>query len=266
MFNRTEKFQKLLEKYKIVELKHGAKEDKMGDAMEDYCVEIFNSKDYLAKYQNNCLDLNNSDEFIFYHTLSKIPVDKNEIKELQATKACEHRKTGGNPKTDIILNIQYNDSKKLQIPISVKSSTAQKVAMAEFDVDTIVKEVGIKDEPELEKLMLKHQIDASAKNFTPEEKRELFTLLEPYARQFVRWVLSGTPDERNEDLRHPILIVKLGLTKTDDIKQINVYTIEEYIDSVMLTKTKKPRRGGFGTGLSWTYATGSKGQKIQFKG
>lgn len=264
MFNRTERLQDLFNQYSISNLVHGAKEDKMGDAIEDYCVSILNSTEILNNYKNNCMDTNNTDEFIFYHTMSKISIDKNKIIKILATRDIEHRFTGGNPKTDMIIEIHCTDSKVITVPISIKSSTVSKVAMAEFDVDTIVKEVGI-IEDELKVLLLKHQTDCSAKNFTPLQKEKLCTLLQPYAKKFVRWVSSGSPAE-TEDLRYPVLMIKFALTKSDEIKDINVYTIDEYVDSVMLDKNHNIKKGGFGTGLSWTYATGSKGKKIQFKG
>lgn len=264
MFKRIERLQEFFDKYNVENLAHGAKEDKMGDAIEDYCVSILNSDEILTKYKMEHIDLNNPDEFIFCHIISRIPIKKNNIIKILATRDIEHRFTGGNPKTDIIIEIHLTDPKIIQVPISVKSSTVAKVAMAEFDVETIINEVGIK-EPELKSLLLKHQIDASAKNFTLEQKERLFTLLQPYSRKFVRWVLAGSPIE-SEDLRYPVLMIKFALTKTDEIKDIKVYTIEEYVDSVMLDKNQKLKKGGFGTGLSWTYATGSKGKKIQFKG
>lgn len=49
------------------------------------------------------------------------------------------------------------------------------------------------------------------------------------------------------------------------LKSFKGYTIEKYLDTIM-TKYGKLKSGGFGTGLSWTYATNSKGVKIQFKG
>ena len=264
MFRRTKRLQDLFDKYDISKLVHGAKEDKMGDAIEDYCVSILNSAEILNKYKNNSIDINNTDEFIFYNTMSKIPIDKDKIIKIFATRDIEHRITGGNPKTDMIVEIHCIDCIVPPIPISIKSSTVSKVAMAEFDVDTIVKEVGIVED-ELKALLLKHQTDCSAKNFTTYQKERLYTLLHPYAKKFVRWVLAGSPVE-TKDLRYPVLMIKFALTKTDEIKDIKIYTIDEYVDSVMLDKNNNIKKGGFGTGLGWTYATGSKGRKIQFKG
>jgi len=42
-------------------------------------------------------------------------------------------------------------------------------------------------------------------------------------------------------------------------------TVEDYIHSIIYNKKGNVKNGGFGTGLAWTYATGSGGFKIQFK-
>ena len=264
MFDKTELLENLFIKYDIANLVHGKKEDKLGDVMEEYCVSILKSKKILEKYKNNSLNLNNTDEYIFYHLLKKFNIDINSILYIDATTKIQHRFTGGNPKTDIITEIHTNSAEVITIPFSVKSSTARKVAMAEFDVDTIVNEVGITN-VELKRLLLKHQLDASAKNFSHDEKQLLRKYLSPYAKNFVKWVLTGTTKE-NEDLRYPRYIIKFSLTKQDEIKDIKVYTIEEFVNTIMLDKNLNPKKGGFGTGLGWTYATGSKGKKIQFKG
>ncbi len=265
MYPTTPRLKKLLEKYDIASHKHGKREDKLGDVFEDYCAEILSDPDLLKKYFTGELSDKNTDETIF-----KLILDKNEITnpaeivKIVASTNIEHRITGGNAKTDVLADITYKDGNIIQIPISVKQTRAQKVAMAEFSVATIKKEVGIKDKKVIE-LMTKHQVDGSAKNFTKVQKKELRTKLEPYAVNLVRWVISGTIDNNSKDLRHPKIILRIKVDKKANIQIISVFNIDEYIDVVMKTKKGKLKWGGFGTGLSWTYATGSKSEKIQFK-
>ena len=152
MYPTTATLSRFMSYYNILNLSHGAKEDKLGDVYEDYCVEILGSNDLLDKAKNNSLNLANTDEYIFHSVFSKNIVPYIEkIYHISATKNIQHRMTGGNPKTDI----QVNNS-TLQLPISIKQTTASKVAMAEFDVKTIVKEVGITDHI-LVSLLEKHQ-------------------------------------------------------------------------------------------------------------
>ena len=263
MFTKTQLLEDLFEKYDIYDLSHGIKEDKLGDLMEEYCTILLNSQGLLDDWQKGRLNLDNTDEYLYSLIMEKTGIDPDEIIEIEATTDIEHRYTGGNSKTDVLATL-FLESGETYYPISVKQTTVAKVAMAEFDAETIFREVGITD-PVVKRLILKHQVDASAINFTREEKDLLTEHLKPYARSFVRWVLTGTAVD-SDDLRFPKVMVKFQMSKQDEILDIQVYDIDEYVDSVMLDRFGRIKTGGFGTGLGWTYATGSKGRKIQFKG
>ena len=263
MFIKTPLLEDLFEKYDIYNLPHGIKEDKLGDLMEEYCTILLNAQELLEDWQNGRLNLDNTDEYLYSLIMEKSGVDPDDIIEVEATTDIEHRYTGGNSKTDVLATLFFERGEDYY-PISVKQTTVAKVAMAEFDAETIFREVGITD-PIVRRLILKHQADASAINFTREEKVLLTEHLKPYARSFVRWVLTGTAVD-SDDLRFPKVMVKLQMSKQDEILDIQVYNIDEYVDSVMLDRFGSVKAGGFGTGLGWTYATGSKGRKIQFKG
>ena len=264
MFYHTELLNDLFFKYEIFTLSHGSREDKLGDVFEDYCVEILNNPNYLEKAKHHCLNIENTEEYIFNSILSRLKINANEITFINASRDVEHRYTGGNSKTDVIADIIIDSHNKIILPISVKQTTASKVSMAEFDVETIINEIGI-DNTELIHLLYKHQADASAINFTPYEKDLLIKLLIPYREKFVRWVITGSAT-LTDDLKFPQLLLKFKIDKRDNILDINCYTPDEYISLLIYDKYGNARKGGFGTGLSWTYATGSKGRKIQFKG
>lgn len=259
----------LFDKYSIKVLGHGVREDKLGDVFEEYCVTLLCSTTLLQRVKQKCFNNNDIDDFVFYSLVNHFPYAE-QIKSISATNKIEHRYTGGNSKTDVIADITYLDGTKNSIPISVKQTTATKVAMAEFDVSTISREIGIIDTRLIE-LMEKHQKDASAKNFSVEEKEELTQRLRPYKVKFAKWVVSGSPVDSN-DLRFPKILIKFALSKPfyeqslEEIENINCYTIDEYVHNILYKQNGNPNKGGFETGLSWTYATGSKGRKIQFKG
>lgn len=265
MYQRTPRLDRLMKYYDIANLPHGIKEDKLGDVFEYYCVELLESETLLHKAQTSTLNSHCTDDVVF-ELLCNQHMGRylNYIRKISATNSIKHRITGGNPKTHVIADIELENGSLIQLPISVKQTTAPKVAMAEFDVDTIVNEIGITD-PRLIELLEKHQKDASAKNFTLIEKQELKDRLNPYARAFVRWVVTGTPEPSN-DLRFPEILLKFKLSKSDEILDINCFSADNYVDFIMTNSRGNRRSGGFGTGLGWTYATGSKGEKIQFKG
>ncbi len=273
---KTQLLNDLYQKYNIANLAFGEIHDKLGDVYEEFCVEILRDADLLLQLQNNSAP-NTLETQIMRQLLTTNGIyDFRTIKLIEATTQIPHRHTGGLSKTDIIATITFIDGNQLKLPISCKQSTVPKVALAEFDVDTICREMQITN-PRLKELLLKHQTDCSAKNFTANEKAELKALMAPISRSFVRWVLTGSPNINTNDICIPTSIIKFKLKKPNDRYNIkinmgdfdllsyDVFTIEEYIDFIMY-KNGKLKSGGFNTGLSWTYATGSKGQKMQFKG
>lgn len=268
--------ERLYKKYDIANLRFGEIHDKLGDLYEEYCIIVLTNAAHLnaAKLNKNLPTL----EYDVFKSILNIYgiCDFSDILKIEATNKIPLRETHGLSKTDVIMTVFYNNETKKSFGISCKQTTVAKMAFAEFDVDTICREVGIANE-RLKALMLKHQLDKSAKNFTSVEKQELKTLLEPIARNFVRWVITGSTDKNPTQLVFPTSIVKfklkkpknrnnIDLTKGDfSLLSFEIVTVEDYINHTMLTKSGKIKHGGFGTGLSWTYATGSGGHKIQFK-
>ena len=272
---KSEILENLYKKYDIANFAFGKIHDKLGDVYEEYCIIVLQDENNLNKAKNN-LDDNSLELSVFKSLLGIYDInDFSLIEKITATNTVPHRETKGLSKTDVIATVYYKNGTKQNLSISCKQSTVPKVAFAEFDVETICREVGISDET-LKQLLLKHQTDASAKNFTPAEKAQLRNKLAPIARNFVRWVITGSIKKIPTDVVFPTSIIKFQLKKplnryaisveNGDFSYQNfkVHTIEEYIDTIML-KNGKIKNGGFGTGLSWTYATGSKGVKIQFK-
>lgn len=267
---------KLYQKYDIENLSYGKVHDKLGDAYEEYCILILSNRDFLAAFQKN--ERIDSVEFeIFKSLLTKAGVNNiTEIVEITATNIVPHRKTHGNAKTDVIATIIYKNGTEVTLPISSKQSYVAKVAVAEFDIDTICDEAGI-DNDRVRELMRKFQTAKSAKGLTAEEQEELRVALVPYARKLVRWAITGSPEENPNNVIFPKLLVKFKISKPKDrfnIKVSNgelnyishsIYTINEYVDLTIYNKNGNIKKGGFGTGLSWTYASGSGGRKIQFK-
>lgn len=266
----------LYKKYNISQLSFGAIHDKLGDVYEDFCVTILSDPSNLHNYQHGIDD--NSFEFkIFSDLIDCCHIkDISKIKSIEATNHVPHRSTRGLSKTDVIMTVYYLDGGCQKIAISIKQSYAPKIAFAEFDVETICSEVGISDE-RLKALMLKHQVDKSAKYFTIEEKKELKDLLDPIKEKFVRWVITGSIEKSPHDVVYPTVLIKFKLKKPKDRYDIHiergelsllayeVTSVEKYIETILYDKNGRSRKSGFGTGLAWTYATGSGGFKIQFK-
>ena len=273
---KSELLDSLYAKYEIANLSFGKIHDKLGYVYEEFCVKILSDTHYL-KLAKDGHEIDSLEMDVFMSVLKCCDiVDFSDIDKIDATNIIPHRATRGLSKTDVIITVHFMDGNERKIAISCKQSYAPKIAFAEFDVDTICREVGITDK-RLKALMLKHQTDKSAKYFTPAESAELRKLLEPIRERFVRWVITGSPEINPKDLVFPTVLVKFKLKKPANrydihvengelqLQAFGVTSVEDYIYSVTHTKQGNVRPGGFGTGLAWTYATGSGGYKIQFK-
>jgi len=248
--------------YNIDSLLHGARGDKLGDLYEEVVIDSFTPDKY-KKEQMLCN--------LRTQILDSYDIAPEKVLTSSAHSNIPKRNSNGNSKTDVLVNLNMIDGSLFKLRISVKQTSASKVSIAEYDVNTIFNEVGINknDEPLLYKLMLKHQFEASAKNFTLEEKEGLSDALYHYKQSFLRWIFTMDPNEHSTDDRVPTSIIIFKVSKESEgsiYLTHNVYQIQNYIEYISLDKKGIPKRGGFGTGLSWTYATGSKGTKIQFKG
>ena len=241
----------LYKTYGIDNLSYGKLADKLGDLYEEYMKPIFTSEDIWDKFNSQQMPTTIEEE-VFYSTLKAYNIINIESVKVLSVPL---RETGGPPKTDVHLLI--ND--KVNIKVSVKHYHARHVTVAEFDVNTIRDEAGITDERTVA-LLKKHQRDASATHFTPEEKMELKERLVLVKKDLVSWLLSGSPDKNSTDARVANHTIMFKINKADHrLRDFSSYTIEEQVNKIL------KRSSGFGTGLSWTYATGSKGKKIQFK-
>lgn len=239
----------------------GKLSDTLGKIYEIYISSIFESIESLKHYLDFPEERKDFDEErkIIKEILSLINVSVAEISSIRSSREeLPRTEAGGQPKTDVVLYIEKKDYSSRIVALNIKHSKQPKVSIAEYDVDTICNSVGITDK-ELISLMKKHQTDASAKNFTPEEKNKLQNLLNAHKEQLVRWCISLSSTPKINCEKYPEILIRFTVVDCQ-YKGVKIQTTEEYVRETIQNKS------GFGTGLSWTYATGSKGKKIQFKG
>lgn len=254
-------------KYRINLLSHGALADALGDVYEEFIEAIFKDLNTINSWKIGSLEHRIVND-LFTYLADYVP----HIQTVSSSrKGIPLTVNGGSPKTDVYLDIVLIDGQKIVVPLNIKQSTVPKVSFAEYDVNTIVNVLGIQDS-HLIYLLEKHQLDASAINFSTAEKLYLKQYLQPYARGLVRWCITLNANQTSQDIRYPEYVIRFDLyhPKNNNLlanqyKEVKVYDIESYINKIMLNNKGELKTGGFGTGLSWTYATGSKGRKIQFK-
>ena len=105
--------------------------------------------------------------------------------------------------------------------------------------------------------------DIYFKNFTFLQKQRLTELLKPYRKEFIRWCITLNSQPSQENILYPDLLIRFKVINREFVS-VEMCDIETYIDTKIAAAEK--RNSGFGTGLSWTYASGSGSKKMQFKG
>ena len=169
------------------------------------------------------------------------------------------RDNGSQAKTDrcvLVNDVHY-------IKVSVKQSGSSQVAAAEISVDTINKEAfgGKMKEDYLQCMLMFQEVgnqtllasSGKIKSFKEDLKEDY-----DFRGRLLRYVLSGSSSENSDDIRVADYIVEYAVDANGTAKSKSVKTVAEKLDLII-------GKGTFGTGLSWTYATGTKGEKIQFK-
>lgn len=241
---------------------HGTISDMLGDIYEQYILEIFKGFKEMIFYSDP--ELYPQESKIVNEVLRALNLDIGNILDVRSSNDNLGRtKAGGPPKTDayIIFNL-YNNEEKL-VALNIKHSSQKVVSIAEYDVNTICESIGIPN-GNLKYLMHKHQEERSAKNFTKEEKQQLTELIKPHREKLIRWCITLSPNKQNGNIQYPDLLIRFIVKKLEYI-DVQVMSVDEYI-TYIISKGDSPRKTGFGTGLNWTYATGSRSNKIQFKG
>ena len=261
---RTELLSKLYKDFGIDDLpvaQHGKTSDRLGKLYEKYVLEIFNDIQSLKKYSS---DMYPQEKYFSNKLLNSLNINLNDIAEVRSSDTDLGRTiAGGSPKTDATITIKFNDQTSRLVPLNIKHSSKKKVSIAEYDVDTICRGVGIPD-GELKELIKKHQDDKSAKFFTPLQKQRLADLLEPYRERFIRWCVTLCAEKSSENILHPDLLIRFKVIDREYV-DVSINNIEDYV-SERIAEGSGVRKPGFGTGLNWTYASGSKAKKMQFKG
>lgn len=262
---RTEILAKLYEEFGIDILpleQHGRTSDRLGKLYERYILEIFRDFKTMIFYSDPILYP--QEATIVNDVLEALNIYLEDISDISSNDDGLGRTiAGGLPKTDAYITIHLYDGTKTLVPLNIKHSSKPKVSIAEYDVETICEGVGIPD-GELRELIRKHQNDQSAKFFTSDEKERLIELLDPYKERFVRWCITLNAEKSVGNILHPDLIIRFKVIDRE-YKGVSIRNIDDYVNDRIKEGSRK-KRPGFGTGLNWTYASGSKAKKMQFKG
>ncbi|MEM6320096.1 MAG: MspI family type II restriction endonuclease [Bacteroidota bacterium] len=202
---------------------------------------------------------------LFYKIISRILQDRQmdfeEIVRIKATNTVPLLKSGGNPKTDLIVTFETFSEQDFVETISLKHTTKNRVSCHDYTADVFINVLRCAGSKLAEYFTIFQNFPTySAFNeHLPEgySEDEFSALLSNYQTALMEWALRGKHDYQN--LTRPKVQVSNYLLITNGRKSV-FYRMEEYI-SLLLERTKLK----FGVPFSWTYPSKQRGKRIQLK-
>lgn len=246
----------LIETLYMKNQKYGIRESISGINFESRLAEILSYKDNLSVWQGN--DLAIGMEYEIYAKLLTKWNCPHDIIDVYGTTKIQKLPSGGNPKTDVIAIIKYANGKEKHFTISCKKSDAKYVSAHQYNADSFIKTLNIKEESLKEHIRLFQQLGSEKKMREKDESLiETFTNeLKPYLIRLCEWVLSGKYGEYTSDDQ----IAQYIFCFNKDSYTMKIFSINEYIQKML-----DDSHGQFGTPFKWTYASKSLGKSIQLK-
>lgn len=247
----------LIENYANKNLSTGIKKDKQGNVFESYLANILQDESNLRKWKTSSSKLVGVRYDFFEKVLSTFSVDKTKVTYIEATSdknVIGTLLTSGNPKTDVLVTVYYEDSTTNNFTISCKKTNSRSVSVHQYSADAFA-DVLDKNNKKLRELLNEFQKVGNLRDFGEDNAILLKKELKPHLKKLVKWVIGGYGGEykNTNQLANYIVI--------SDEKDLYIHTLEEYTALLLEPENEKH----FGTPFQWTFASGRKGKDIQLK-
>lgn len=240
------------------DIKDGSYFGKRGNKLEKEIVKILNNTTNLKSYKNNtCI------EPLFSKIINQIcagNVEKENIIAIQATDTIPKLLSGGNAKTDIIIEIVTIEGTCIET-VSVKRTNKTVVSCHDYKVSDYIRVLDIENTKLADYFKL-FQAYPSYEAFEANlpagySKSEFEELLNPYKVKLTEWALTGKHD--NGNLIEPATQVSNYLLIVTDTTEVCV-DYPSYIKTI-----SEKAKLNYGVPFSWTYPSKQRGVRIQFK-
>lgn len=247
----------VVKKRKYQDKKSGALYDKKGKEFEEEIVNLLNYPDNLIRFKTDDINIKGYKYDVFLKIINTFKIKPEEIYSIFATSddnIIGHLPSGGKPKTDVIVNVVYNDNSTNFFTLNIKCTIKTFVSGHQYSADTFADVLDSNNDTL--RMLLRDFQRAKCKKRMKGNNAELLTQeLKPYNRKLFMWVLSGRGVQAEEKQYAQYLLTCLGGDN------ITIYTIEEYYKMLVDKKVSLM----FGTFFSWTYQATSKVENIQLK-
>lgn len=246
----------LIEEHALEDKNDGFAKSTKGNAFEVRVSTILENKVNIKKWNNE-----STSGGLHYPLFEKIAKAIDLKRCIQSAKATSDKRiigtlpTGGNPKTDVLLKVEYKDGTKETFTFSCKRSNSKNVTVHEYKADDFADVLDINNS-KLRILLNEFQDSGTLSDFGDENCQYLEDNIQPYIVPLTQWVIGGYNGGGDPDTQWArFLIIHNGSDET-----ARVVKTEDYCNEII-----NDDPGNFGTPFKWTYPSKKKGKKIQLK-
>lgn len=249
----------LIESKSTAALSSGRLKDIQGRNFEDRIALCLSNRDNFHKWKLHDKTLTGLYYPFFEIMLNSLNMNAADIKSIHATadkKRIGKLPSGGNPKTDVLVEIFLLNGETRTFAISCKRSSSQRVSVHEYSADSFVDALDPSNQ-KLSSLLHEFQQNPSLSSFGKQNGSDLTKELSPYRDKLARWALAGINGSGKPDIQWATHI----LTYDNNDNTIAFHSVDNYIEALKQAGVT----GHFGTFFTWTYPSNKKGRSIQLK-
>lgn len=248
-----------IEVYAIKDKTDGQIKDIQGNSFESRVAAILSYPENLRKWKTNAATLEGVHFGMFKNIVDCFELDSDDTCEIKATsdkRIIGKLPTGGNPKTDVLVEITNKEGYIAYYTISCKRSSDKSVSVHQYTADTFANVLDPENQ-ELRVLLNEFQSAGSLSAFGEENCSLLTERLKPYLKKLSLWVLGGVGGGGNPVTQCADFI----LTYDNNDDTATMHRLTSYYEMLV----EKGVSGSFGTPFSWTYPSKRRGESIQLK-
>lgn len=239
---------------------------KRGNDYEKEIVDIINNPENLKNYISKSIDIKHPFNIIITKILSDLNIKESTIISISATNTVPLLKSGGNPKTDIIIGITTpTNSYYKTISVKFPNSKSSVITCHDYAAKDYIRVLNCEHD-RLKDYLIEFQKNPSYKDFEKSIEKnnklnltDFITKLESIRLKFMEWVLTGKHDEENliepEKQISEYLLIRKG-------SSLHFFGMKEYMN--LLLKEKGPALH-YSVPFGWTYPSKQRGKRIQLK-
>ena len=248
----------LIESYAIQNKSPGQQTDIQGNNFERRVADVLSFKPNLLKWKNGDKTIEGMHYDMFESIVSCFELDRECVLNIFATadsKIIGRLPSGGKPKTDVLVYVDYSNHARTFFTVSCKRTSKKEVSVHQYSANTFADVLNPEDS-ELRRLLNDFQVNGNLRDFGAENILDLKKSLSPYLEKLSLWVLGGFGGDGNEKQCASYI-----LTYDNQTNSFKIHTTVEYYHHLLNSGVN----GHFGTLFKWTFASGQRGKSIQLK-